>query len=109
MVRSCRRSGTMQAACGRALRAIATISAVAAISRLSGLLMRAFSRAISSSTDVAAILAQMRGDAVGAGGDRDLGGVHRIGMPAAARVAHGRDMIDVDAEADGDAVAGKSA
>ena len=51
--------------------------------------------------DVAAILAQMRGDAVGAGGDRDLGRLHRIGMPAAARVAHGRDMVDVDAEADG--------
>ena len=51
--------------------------------------------------DVAAILAQMRGDAVGAGGNRDLGGFHRIGMPPAARVAHGRDVIDVDAEADG--------
>ena len=51
--------------------------------------------------DVAAILAQMRGDAVGAGGDRNLGGLHRIGMPAAARIAHGRDMIDIDAEADG--------
>ena len=51
--------------------------------------------------DVAAILAQMRGDAVGAGGDRDLGGFHRIGMPAAARIAHGGDVIDVDAEADG--------
>ena len=51
--------------------------------------------------DVAAILAQMRGDAVGAGGDRDLGRLHRIGMPAAARVAHGGDVVDVDAEADG--------
>ena len=51
--------------------------------------------------DVAAILAQMRGDAVGAGGDRDLGGLDRIGMTPAARVAHGRDVIDVDAEADG--------
>ena len=30
--------------------------------------------------DVAAILAQMRGDAVGAGLDRDLGGADRIGM-----------------------------
>ena len=51
--------------------------------------------------DVTAILAQVRGDAVGAGGDRDLRGLQRIGVAAAARVAHGRDMIDVDAEADG--------
>jgi hypothetical protein len=51
--------------------------------------------------DMAAVLAQMRGDAVGAGGNRDLGGPHRIGVMAAARVAHGRDVIDVDAETDG--------
>ena len=51
--------------------------------------------------DVAAILAQMRGDAVGAGRDRDLRRLDRIGMPPAARVTHGRDVIDVDAEADG--------
>ncbi len=50
--------------------------------------------------DVAAILAQMRGDAVGAGRDRDLGRLDGIGMAPAARVAHGRDMIDIDAEAD---------
>src|ERR1700728_4372455 len=50
--------------------------------------------------DVTAILAQMRGDPVGAGRDRDLGGPYRIGMPAAARIAHGRDVIDVDAETD---------
>ena len=41
----------------------------------------------------------MRGDAVGAGRDRELGRAHRIGMPPAARVADGRDVIDVDAEA----------
>ena len=49
--------------------------------------------------DVAAVLAQMRGDAVGAGLDRELGRAHRIGMPPAARVADGRDVVDVDAEA----------
>ncbi len=48
--------------------------------------------------DVAAILAQMRGDAVGAGGGGDLGGAQRIGMAAAPRVADGGDMIDVDAQ-----------
>jgi hypothetical protein len=42
----------------------------------------------------------MRGDAVGAGRDRDLGGLDRIGMPPAARIAHGGDVVDVDAEAD---------
>ena len=51
--------------------------------------------------DVAAILAQMRGDAVGAGRDRDLRGPHRIGMFAAASITHGGDVIDVDAEAEG--------
>ena len=48
--------------------------------------------------DMAAVFAQMRGDAVGAGLDRELRGAHRIGMAAAARIADGRDMIDVDAE-----------
>ena len=49
--------------------------------------------------DMAAVLAQMRGDAVGAGRDRELGRAHRIGMAPAARVADGGDVIDVDAEA----------
>ena len=48
-----------------------------------------------------AILAQMRGDAVGAGRDRDLRRLEGIGMPPAARIAHGGDVIDIDAEADG--------
>ena len=50
---------------------------------------------------MAAVFAQMRRDAVGAGRNRDLGGLHRIGMLAAARIAHGSDVVDVDAEADG--------
>ena len=49
--------------------------------------------------DVAAVLAQMRGDAVGTGRDGELRRPHRIGIAPAARVAHGRDVIDVDAEA----------
>ncbi len=49
--------------------------------------------------DVPPILAQMRGDAVGAGLDRDLRRLHGVGMAAAARIADGRDVIDVDAEA----------
>ena len=46
-----------------------------------------------------AVFAQMRGDAVGAGRLRQDGGAHRIGIVAAARIAHGGDVIDVDAEA----------
>ena len=49
--------------------------------------------------DMAAVLAQMRGDAVGAGLDRELGGAHRIGMAPAARIADGGDVVDIDAEA----------
>ena len=49
--------------------------------------------------DMAAVLAQMRGDAVGAGRDRELGRAHRIGMAPAARVADGGDVVDIDAEA----------
>ena len=50
--------------------------------------------------DVAPVLAQMRGDAVGAGLRGGEGGADRIGMRAAARVPDRRDMVDVDAEAE---------
>ena len=99
MVRSSRRSGTMQAAWGRTRDG--DVHHLAGrrhfeVERLgdAGLEPRDIVVA-----DVAAILAQMRGDAVGAGRDRDLGGLQRIGMAPAARVAHGRDVVDVDAEA----------
>ena len=48
--------------------------------------------------DVAPVLAQVRGDAVGAGLGGDVRGAHRIGMVAAARVPDGRDVVDVDAQ-----------
>ena len=48
---------------------------------------------------MAAVLAQMRGDAVGAGLDRGQRGAHRIRPFAAPRVAQGGDVIDIDAEA----------
>ena len=50
--------------------------------------------------DVPAIFAQMRGDAVGPGLDRKQRRAQRIGMAAAARVTQGRDMVDIDAEAE---------
>jgi len=45
-----------------------------------------------------AAIAQMGGDSVGAGGDGEMGGAHRIGQGAAARIPHRGDMIDVDAQ-----------
>ncbi len=50
--------------------------------------------------DVAAVFAQVRGDAVGAGLDGQVRGAQRIGMPAAARVADGGDVVDVHAQAE---------
>ena len=44
-----------------------------------------------------AVLAQMRGDSVGAGLDRHERRANRIGNRAAAGVADRRDMIDIDA------------
>ena len=79
--------------------AIASISSVAAISRLSGSVELARQAVDVGVGDVAAILAQMGGDAVGAGRCGEPRGAHRIGMLAAARVADGGDVIDVDAEA----------
>ena len=67
VVRSSRRSGTRQTACGRWRSAIACISSVAAISRLSGSVSSAISAVDVGVGDVAAVLAQVRGDAVGAG------------------------------------------
>ena len=49
--------------------------------------------------DVPPVLAQVRGDAVGAGAGGDVCGAHRVGMIAAARVPDRRDMVDIDAEA----------
>ena len=49
--------------------------------------------------DVAPVLAQMRRNAVGAGLDREMRGAQGIGMTAAASIADGCDVIDVDAEA----------
>ena len=49
--------------------------------------------------DMAAVFAQMCGDAIAADTRYDFRRAHRIGMLAAARVTHGRDMIDIDAKA----------
>jgi hypothetical protein len=48
---------------------------------------------------VAAILAQMRGDAIGTGCYGFERRTHGIGVLAAARITQGSDVIDIDAEA----------
>ena len=80
--------------------AIASISSVAAISRFSGIVELGHQPVDILVGDVAAVLAQMGGDAVGAGLAAATGGADRIGMSAAARVPDRRDMVDVDAEAE---------
>ena len=47
--------------------------------------------------DVAAVLAQVGGDAVGPGADGDQGGGEGVGVVAAAGVADGGDVVNVDA------------
>jgi hypothetical protein len=49
-------------------------------------------------TNVAAILPQVRRNAVGAGRDGDFRGTERIRMLPSPRIAHRGDVIDVDAE-----------
>ena len=98
MVRSSRFSGTMQAAWGiwrerdgehllgrRHLE----------IERQTGGLLDPLEVAVA---DMAPVLAQMRGDPVAADRGDDLRRAHRVGVIAAARVADGGDVIDVDAQ-----------
>ena len=47
---------------------------------------------------MAAVLAQVRGDAIGASLDRQQRGAHRIGPLARPRVTKGGDVIDIDSE-----------
>ena len=49
--------------------------------------------------DVTAVLAQMGRNSVRSGPGGGTGGPQRIGMRPAARVPDGRDVVDVDAEA----------
>ena len=44
------------------------------------------------------VLAEMGGNAVRAGGRREKGGAHRVGMPAAARVPDRRHVVDIHAK-----------
>jgi hypothetical protein len=97
VVRSSRFSGTMQAACGRwrwrcraSRRSPPSRGSAAGRSRHQPLDVGV--------GDVPAVLAQVRGDAVGALPWRTGSRRGRVGMVAAARVADGRDVVDVQAE-----------
>ena len=100
MVRSSRRSGTMQAACG--------LWASAMVEHFLGRRHLEVQRQIDLGhqpvdvgvRDMAPVLAQMRGDPVGSRLGGDMRRADRIGMIAAARVPDGRDMVDIDAEAE---------
>jgi hypothetical protein len=48
---------------------------------------------------VSPIFAQMRGNAVRSGQNGHVRGPDRVGMDAAPRIPHGRDVIDIDAKA----------
>ena len=49
--------------------------------------------------DMAPVLAQVSGDAVGAGGDGEKRGADRVGQGTAAGIPHRRDMVDVHTQA----------
>ena len=76
-----------------------SISSVQAISRLSTVVTDVASRVDVVVLDVAAVFAQVGGDAVGARALADDGALDGIGIVAAARLAKRRDVIDVDVEA----------
>jgi len=56
----------------------------------------AASASMSASEMLAAVLAQVGGDAVGSGGQGHLGGAHRVRIALPARVPDGGHMVDVD-------------
>ena len=81
---------------------MAMISGVLAISRLSRVLSALPQLADVAVLHVAPVLPQVRGDAVGAGGFANQRRLDRVRFaaiaPAIARLAQGRDVIDIDAE-----------
>ncbi len=77
---------------------IRSMSAVAAISKFSGFEISGLQPRHVVVADVAAVLAQMRGDAVGAGLDRNQGRAQRIGIAPRPRIAKRGDVVDIDSE-----------
>ena len=84
-----------------------TISSVAAISRLSLIWVSSRSLRHVGVLDVAAVFAQVHGDAVGTAQVGLDGRPHGIGLPGAAGLAQGGNVVDVDAEFDQDGSPGR--
>ena len=80
--------------------AIASISSVAAISRFSGRSISAISRSMSSSVMWRRSSRRWAVIPSAPASAATMRGAHRIGEIAAARIPDGRDMVDVDAEAE---------
>ena len=80
--------------------AMASISSVAAISRLSGMAGAVVSRSISSSEICRRSSRRCAVMPSAPAACASHGGAHRIGIVAAPRIPHGGDMIDIDAEAE---------
>ena len=99
VVRSVRFSGTRQQACGRMRKRDVEHLLGRRHLEVERLGDRRLEAAHVVVADMAAILAQVRGDAVGPRLDGEQRRADRIGSAAAARVAHRRDVIDVDAKA----------
>ena len=78
--------------------AMASISGVTASSRFMRVASTCRSTATSSILDMAAVFPQMQRDAVRAGGLRHQRGLHRARIAGAARLAQGRNVIDVHAQ-----------
>ena len=98
VVRSSRRSGTRQTACGRWRSAIACISGVAAISRLSGSVSAAISASMSASVMCRRSSRRCAVMPSAPGGLGQPRRAHRLGIGPAAGVPDRRDVVDVHAE-----------
>ena len=100
VVRSVRFSGTRQQACGRRRKRDVEHGLGRRHLEIERLRDRRLEPPHVVVVDVAAVLAQMRGDPVGPRLDGEERRAHGIGRCAAARVADGGDVVDVDAQAD---------
>ena len=98
VVRSSRFSGTMQTACGLWRRAIFCISGVAAISKVQRHRQNLHQPVDIGVRDMAAVFAQVSGDAVSTRLFRDARGAQRIRIGPATRVAHGGHVVDIYAQ-----------
>ncbi len=77
---------------------MSSISSVTAASKFSGTAIGLFQAHDIFIADVAAVFAQVESDDVGPTLDGQQGSRHRVRETPAARIAQGRDVVDVDAQ-----------